>query len=97
MGTPSSSLNCLLGSFFLAFAAEGGAMRVPRPAAGTITNTFIRGDQYSTGAGIESTLECPAPNGAVNLAEITASLKRCPDTKPFYEDLKVRPRLLPRR
>jgi hypothetical protein len=26
-------------------------MRVPRPAAGMMTNTFIRGDQYSTGTG----------------------------------------------
>src|SRR5208282_6259952 len=49
MGTPPNSLNCLVGDFLLDFAAEGGAMRVPRPAAGTMTNTFIRGDQYSTG------------------------------------------------
>ena len=41
MGTPPSSLNCLVGAFFLDFAAEAGAMRVPRPAAGTMTNTFI--------------------------------------------------------
>jgi hypothetical protein len=38
-------LNCLVGAFFLGFsidgAAEGGAMRVPSPAAGTMTNTFI--------------------------------------------------------
>src|SRR5271166_4338850 len=63
MGTPPSSLNCLLGPFFLAFsdrgAAEGGAMRVPSPAAGTMTNTFIRGDQYSTSRAI-----CVAGGGA---------------------------------
>src|SRR5271170_1534120 len=53
MGTPPSSLNCLVGAFFLTFpgkgAAEDAAMRVPSPAAGTMTNTFIGGDQYSTG------------------------------------------------
>ena len=41
MGTLPSSLNCLLGAFFLDLAAEGGAMRVPSPAAGIMTNTFI--------------------------------------------------------
>src|ERR1700692_2427435 len=41
MGTPPNSLNCLVGAFFLAFAADGEAMRVPNPAAGTITKTFI--------------------------------------------------------
>src|ERR1700691_300868 len=42
IGTPPSSLNCLLGDLLLDFAPEGGAMRVPSPAAGTIRNTFIR-------------------------------------------------------
>src|SRR5208282_3440319 len=45
MGTPPSSLNCLVGAFFLDLPAdgapEGGDMRVPSPAAGTMTNTFI--------------------------------------------------------
>src|ERR1019366_5752214 len=41
IGTPPNSLNCLLGAFFLDLAAEGGAMRVPSPAAGIMTNTFI--------------------------------------------------------
>ena len=49
MGTPPNSLNCLVGTFFLALVAEGDAMRVPNPAAGIITKTFIGGDQYSTG------------------------------------------------
>jgi len=31
----------LVRACFLAFAAEGGAMRVPSPAAGTMTKTFI--------------------------------------------------------
>ena len=42
MGTPSSSLNCLLGDFLLDFAVEGEAMRVPSPAAWLMTKTFIR-------------------------------------------------------
>src|SRR6202021_2271395 len=42
MGTPPSSLNCLLSDFFRDFAVVGDDMRVPSPAAGTITNTFIR-------------------------------------------------------
>src|SRR5580658_3372457 len=41
MGTPSISLNCLLGAFFFALAPDGEAMRVPSPAAGTMTKTFI--------------------------------------------------------
>ncbi len=41
MGTPPSSLNCLLGDSFLVLP-EAGAMRVPSPAAGIMTNTFIR-------------------------------------------------------
>src|ERR1035438_5042228 len=41
MGTPPSSLNCLVGGFFLTFAPDSDAMRVPRPAAGMMTNTFI--------------------------------------------------------
>jgi hypothetical protein len=28
--------------------------------------------------------QCPAPKGASNLKEVTASLKRCPDTKPEF-------------
>src|ERR1017187_1808199 len=40
MGKPPSSLIGLVGALFFAFA-EGGAMRVPSPAAGMITNTFI--------------------------------------------------------
>jgi hypothetical protein len=31
----------LVGGFFLAFAADSEAMRVPSPAAGMMTNTFI--------------------------------------------------------
>jgi hypothetical protein len=30
-----------VGAGFLDLAVEGGAMRVPNPAAGTMTNTFI--------------------------------------------------------
>src|SRR5260221_13799808 len=41
MGTPPSSLNCLVGDFFLDFAAECAAIRVPSPAAGMMTKTFI--------------------------------------------------------
>jgi hypothetical protein len=42
----------LEGALFFAFAAAGGAMRVPSPAAGTMTNTFIiEGVQYKSVAG----------------------------------------------
>jgi len=41
-------LELLAGRFFLVLAGERGAMRVPNPAAGTMTNTFIGDDPYST-------------------------------------------------
>ena len=48
IGMPPSSLNCLEGALFLVFAADVGPMRVPNPAAGTITKTFIEGVQYKS-------------------------------------------------
>src|SRR2546422_7600292 len=49
MGVPPSSVNCLEAACFLPFALGADVMRVPRPAAGMITTTFIAGDQYKGG------------------------------------------------
>src|ERR1700683_3911237 len=52
MGVPASAVNCLEGCglvFALGSKALGmGAMRVPRPAAGIITITFIAGCKYTS-------------------------------------------------
>jgi hypothetical protein len=47
--TASKTPELFAGRFF--FTAEGAAMRVPSPAAGTITNTFMGAisDQHSAG------------------------------------------------
>src|SRR5919198_1094616 len=48
IGTPASSANCLTagaGSAPCVFAAA--LMRVPKPAAGIMTNTFMKGERYS--------------------------------------------------
>src|SRR5580693_1278139 len=53
IGVPPSSVNCFEGSalFCLPIAPTGiGPMRVPRPAAGMITNTFIAGSKYTSGS-----------------------------------------------
>jgi hypothetical protein len=43
IGVPSNSVNCFEGVFGLLLSPGGiGAMRVPRPAAGIMTTTFIR-------------------------------------------------------
>src|ERR1700722_5407146 len=51
MGVPASSVNCLEGWGFFVFASRAlgmGAMRVPRPAAGMITITFMAGCKYTS-------------------------------------------------
>ena len=51
IGVPPSSVNCLEGGdfFCLPLAPTGiGAMRVPSPAAGMITTTFIAGCKYTS-------------------------------------------------
>src|SRR5260370_9542228 len=45
IGVPSSSANCLVGATFRPLP-PGVAIRVPSPAAGIITITFIAGEQY---------------------------------------------------
>src|SRR5256885_7997898 len=47
IGTPSSSVNCLDGADFFPLELGAEAIRVPRPAAGMMTTTFIEGDQYT--------------------------------------------------
>src|SRR5881275_3539298 len=50
MGVPARSVNCFEGCGFLPFAAlplGTGAMRVPSPAAGMMTMTFIAGCKYT--------------------------------------------------
>src|SRR5712692_784334 len=49
MGVPPSSVNCLEAEGFLPFALGANVMRVPRPAAGMITTTFIAGCKYTGG------------------------------------------------
>jgi len=44
IGVPSSSANCFDGVDFFVFALGAKAMRVPRPAAGIMTTTFMEGD-----------------------------------------------------
>src|SRR5215469_9861867 len=59
MGVPLSSVNCFEGRGFLAsLAPDTGAMRVPNPAAGMITYTFIAGCQYTSVKAASS--NCPA-------------------------------------
>src|SRR5271170_4010214 len=54
MGVPPSSVNCLVVVGFLPFALGAEAMRVPKPAAGMITNTFIAGCKYTrAGASVQ--------------------------------------------
>ena len=45
MGVPASSVNCFEGADFFP-GAVSGAMRVPRPAAGIMTNTFTGRSVY---------------------------------------------------
>src|SRR5580658_7503207 len=47
MGVPASSANCLDGAMFFVRALGAELMRVPRPAAGIITTTFMAGCQYT--------------------------------------------------
>src|SRR5690242_5333651 len=50
MGVPARSVNCFEGCGFLPFAVlplGTGAMRVPSPAAGMMTMTFIAGCKYT--------------------------------------------------
>src|SRR5713101_614221 len=49
IGSPPKSVNCLDGADFLPLscALGTGAMRVPRPAAGMITTTFMAGCNYT--------------------------------------------------
>src|ERR1035441_6168287 len=54
MGVPARSLNCFEGCGFLVLASMAlgmGAMRVPRPAAGIMTITFIAGCKYTSARG----------------------------------------------
>src|ERR1700730_14332149 len=65
MGVPPSSVNCLVAAGFLPLAAGADAIRVPRPAAGMITTTFIGGCKYTrVGASVQigcgSTASSPA-------------------------------------
>src|ERR1700689_167756 len=51
MGEPPRSLNCFEGCGFFVFASIAlgmGAMRVPSPAAGIITITFMAGCKYTS-------------------------------------------------
>src|SRR5437868_4282066 len=43
MGLPPSSVNCLEAAGFFVLDPAAGIIRVPRPAAGMMTNTFIAG------------------------------------------------------
>jgi hypothetical protein len=43
---PPSSVNCLDGAVFFPRVPVAGAIRVPRPAAGIITTTFIAACKY---------------------------------------------------
>ena len=47
IGTPPSSVNCLVDAGFLPLVRGAEAIRVPKPAAGTITITFIAGCKYT--------------------------------------------------
>src|SRR5579864_6304454 len=52
MGVPARSVNCFDGCGFRVFASRAlgmGAMRVPRPAAGIMTITFMAGCKYTRG------------------------------------------------
>src|SRR6266851_6839576 len=75
IGVPPSSVNCFEGdAFCLPFApADTGAMRVPRPAAGIMTITFIAGCKYTSGdQGVQMLRGLLSPT----VDERTASIKR---------------------
>src|SRR6266536_4477687 len=51
IGVPASSVNCFEGEDlfdFVSLALGSGAMRVPSPAAGMMTITFMAGCQYTS-------------------------------------------------
>ena len=57
IGVPPISENCFDAAGFLLFASEAGVMRVPNPAAGMITTTFIAGCKYKArGAQVQISL-----------------------------------------
>ena len=57
IGTPAKSVNCFEGCAFFVFASLAlgiGAIRVPSPAAGIMTITFIAGCKYTSAeAGVQ--------------------------------------------
>ncbi len=58
-------MNCFEGCDFLdlaSFALGMGAMRVPRPAAGMMTTTFIAACKYTGGAPASSNEAAPLAN-----------------------------------
>src|SRR5580700_3139698 len=46
MGVPPSSVNCFEDASFFVLALGADVMRVPRPAAGMMTTTFMRAQVY---------------------------------------------------
>src|ERR1700677_4081656 len=59
IGTPPSSVNCLVAAGFLLLPRESETIRVPKPAAGTITTTFIAGCKYTRG---RASVQIGSPN-----------------------------------
>jgi len=49
MGVPPSSVNCFEGALLRVLAEGGAAMRVPSPAAGMMTTTFMTALKYTAG------------------------------------------------
>jgi hypothetical protein len=47
IGVPPISENCFDAAGFLLLASDACAMRVPKPAAGIMTKTFIAGCKYT--------------------------------------------------
>ena len=65
IGLPPSSVNCFEGGAFFGLSLAPtsiGAMRVPRPAAGIMTVTFIAGCKYTSaesGVQMQATRDTP--------------------------------------
>src|SRR5580704_18076807 len=59
IGTPPSSVNCLVAAGFLLLPRESETIRVPKHAAGTITTTFIAGCKYTRG---RASVQIGSPN-----------------------------------
>src|ERR1700680_2791845 len=107
MGVPPSSVNCLVAAGFFPLAPGADDMRVPKPAAGIITTTFIAGCKYTrAGASVQIGLHRASRRRATRKPQfgVEKFLRQCcpvsaPPTPPYriylsriYSPLELLPR-----